>query len=549
LSGVIEEIRASVGSLARVMRVPALRRINLAYMGSVIGDWAFGLGFAVYAYDHGGAAAVGALAATRYVLMAVIGPLAASLGDRFPRRMVMIWSDIIRAVLVAGAVAAVQAGAPAASVFVLATATLLVGTAFGPAQAAILPQLVTDPADLTAANAARATIDSAGFFIGPAIAGLLLGFTGVSAVFLLNAVSFVYSAVLVAATPGGRTAAEREADASREPGGIRQVMAGFATILADRDLRLLVALFAAQCIIAGASWVFEVAIAVRLLHMGRAGIGYLDSVMGFGAVVGGVAVLMRARCRRLAADFGLGVLMWSVPLVFIATFASVWCALLAIFVVGLGNAFVDINAYTIVQRLSTDEVMARVFGALESALVAGMAIGALLIPLLISWLDIRGALAVLGIAIATLTMFAWRGLRRIDAKTAAPEYTELLRGVAILAPLADNVLERLARALMPIELAAGSAVFHEGDAGDLFYVIEHGEVDIVRAGEVVNHLGPGESFGEIALLRDVPRAATVVATTDVVLQALGSDVFIRAVVANGEAQGEAERAITRILGF
>ena len=91
-------------------------------------------------------------------------------------------------------------------------------------------------------------------------------------------------------------------------------------------------------------------------------------------------------------------------------------------------------------------------------------------------------------------------------------------------------VEQLARGLEPVTVAADHVVFNQGDIGDRYYVIESGEADVVGDGRVVATLGPGEGFGEIALLRSSRRTATVVAKSDLQLQALGSDRFLPVVL-------------------
>src|SRR5690606_13545054 len=108
-------------------------------------------------------------------------------------------------------------------------------------------------------------------------------------------------------------------------------------------------------------------------------------------------------------------------------------------------------------------------------------------------------------------------------------------------------VEQLARGLEPRELAAGTTVFSEGDAGDRYYVVESGEVDVVGDGLTLTTLGPGEGFGEVALLRSSPRTATVVARSDVRLRALGSDHFLAVVMGYVPSAREATSGVERLL--
>ena len=240
-------------------------------------------------------------------------------------------------------------------------------------------------------------------------------------------------------------------------------------------------------------------------------------------------------------------LLWAAPLVILAAWPTLTAAIGAMVLIGVGNSLVDVNAFTILQRIVPDEVMGRVFGAVESTLVAGMALGALLMPLLIATVGLRGGLAIIGVSVTGLVIAGIAGLNRIDSTTLAPAQLPLVMANDILGPLPEGVQERLARALIEVHVPAGGVVCLEGDAGDRYYLIQDGTAHVSTGGETLNQLGPGDAFGEIALLRDVPRQATVIALTDLTLYALERDVFIGAVTGHGEASLRAENTIARFL--
>ena len=542
------KLRESGQALASVFSNPGLRRLQLAFVGSIVGDWAYAIAVAVYAYDQGGPAAVGLLGVARYLSMALVLPLASTLADRYPRKWVMLVSDVLRAVLVLVAAAVIAADGPELAVYGLAIATALVGTCFRPAQAALLPGLARDAGELTAANVASSTIESVGFFLGPALGGLLLAVADIQTVYVVNAATFIWSAAFIVRLPA--PPATRAAEAADERGSfLGDASAGFRAILGNRDLRLVIGVYCAQTVVAGASLVFVVTLALDLLDLGRSGVGYLDAVMGIGGLVGGFVALVLAQRGRLALDFGVGVLLWSAPLLAIAAWPTVGVAAGAMVLIGLGNSLVDINAYTILQRTVPDAVMGRVFGAMESAIIGAMAGGALVMPLLIETMGIRVALAILGGAVTAIVLLALAGLRRIDLTALAPPGLELVRRISIFTALPEPILERLARALVRIEGQPGDVLIREGDEGDRFYAIEEGTVVVSKEGRWVADLGPGDYFGEIALLKDVPRTATVTAKTDVKLYTLERDVFIPAVTGHHDVQELAETAMTTRLAM
>lgn len=560
---VAEQFAESRVAITGVFRSPALRRINLALVGSVIGDWAFSVAFSIYVYQNGGATALGVISIVRYLTMAVLASILSVLADKVDRRRLMIAADVIRAVLVVACAAIVVADGPAVAVYVLAVLVGVVGLTFRPALAALLPSLARNPSELTAANVASSTINSVGFFVGPMIGGLLLAVADVGAVFAFDALTFVWSAVMVLGvrpttvvvetTNDIETITELDTeldtpvdDSEPEQGGMFDGAAdGYRVILGDRDLRLIVALYVAQTIVAGCSAVYGVTIALDLLKMSESGVGVLNAALGVGGLIGGVAALVLAQRGKLSRDFGIGVALWAAPLLLVAAFASIPAALVAMVLIGIGNSIVDVNAETIVQRLVPDEVLGRVFGALDSAAIGGMALGAAIMSLMTATIGLRGGLVIIGVGVTVLVLLAIPGLVRVDKTALAPEGLDLLRGVPMLAVLPEHVIERLARTSELMTVGAGAQVFAEGDHGDKFYVIESGVALVSKSGQPVAELGGGQSFGEIALLRDVSRTATVEAVTDLTVRAIERRHFLQAVTGHADASQQAELVVGR----
>jgi MFS family permease len=552
VTGLRDKLSDTTRALRDVFRNPGLRRLQLAFAGSIIGDWAYAVAVAVYAYDHGGATAVGVLGVIRYVSLAIVTPFTSALGDRYPRRLVMVSSDSARAALVLVAAALIAGNGPALAVYALAIATALCGSPFRSAQASLLPELATNPTELAAANVASSTIESVGFFAGPALAGLMLAVTGIPEVYVFNALTFAWSAALVLGikVPQREGGALPPGDGDDQRGGfLAEASAGYREIFGSRDLRLLIGLYCAQTVVAGASLVFTVSIALSLLDIGRSGLGFLDATLGIGGLIGGFLALVLAQRGRLARDFGVGVILWSAPLLLVAAWPTLGAAVAVMMLLGLANSIVDINAFTILQRIAPKDKMARVFGAMESAVIGGMAVGALLMPVLIGTIGLRWGLVVVGVGVSVPVLLGMRGLHRIDVTTLAPPGLDLLRGVSLLALLPEPTLESLARALVRVDVGPGDVVIREGDYGDRFYVIESGSVEVTREGRYVAELGPGDFVGEIALLRDVPRVATVTATSATTLQALDRAHFIPAVTGQGDFSEAADVAIATRLGM
>jgi MFS family permease len=522
-----------------------LRRLELAWSGSIIGQWGYEIALAVFAYRAGGATAVGLVGLVRLLPAAVVAPFAALLGDRFDRKRIMFAADLARACAMAGAAAAVFGGAPAATVYALAVIAAVTGTAFQPAQAALLPSLARSAEELTAANATSTTLESVGFFVGPALGGLLLAVTSVGAVFTVTAAMFLWSALVlrrIGADSRGGPGVDAESI-------LREALAGFRAIAAERRLRLLVGLYGAQTLAAGILRVLLVVTALQILNLGPSGVGFLNSAVGVGALAGMLVVLALIGTSRLSEVFRVGILLWGVPLVLVGIWPSVTTALVLFGILGVGNTLVDVAGLTLLQRAAPDDVRARVFGVLESIFLGTIGIGAILAPLLTAALGVRGALIAAGGGLSVLVLVLWRPLTAVDALAAVPEpELALLRGIPIFAPLPLVTLEQLASRLSPVRVAAGDNVFRRGDPGDRFYVIGEGEVAVALDGRPPVTLGPGAYFGEIALLRDVPRTATVTARTEVELYALEGGVFIAAVTGHAPSAEAADAVIASRLG-
>jgi MFS family permease len=544
---VVTAFRAQLSeSLAAVRSVFAnhnLRRIELAFAGSAVGNYALSVAVAIFTFHHGGVTAVGIVMAVRQAAAATVAPFAASLADRYRRERVMLASDLGRLGSVGGIALLVVTGAPTVSVWALAVCASVFGAVFRPAEAALIPLVSRSPQELTAANVTSSTFDSVGVFAGPALGAFLIAFAGYATTFTVVAATFAWSALFVLRISSAAPERSAEADEETEHGGLRSLAAGFVTVGREPRLRLLIGLYDVQCFVAGALGVLVVATAIDLIGIGNAGVGILQSACGVGAVAGaGFAVTLIAR-SRLGGNLTAGLVLWGAPLIVIGVWPREWVAAVALAVLGIGNTLVDISAMTLVQRTTAPEVAGRVFGVLESSVVASLAVGALTAPALIGLVGTRGALLVVG-AILPLLAVATRGrLAAIDDGAHIPlEQIAALRSVPFLTVLPLQTIEYLASRLQRVELPAGTTLFSRGDPGDSFYVLEGGTLEIDLPDGVKVEQAPA-FVGEIALLRDVPRTATVRARDDVVLWALSGDDFLGAVGGHARSRGHADSIV------
>jgi MFS family permease len=537
----------SLGAFSSIYRNPRLRRLQLAWIGSSVGTWGYVVALMVYAYRQGGPAAVGLVGLIRWFPAAVAAPFGGMLGDRFPRLRVMIVSDLVRASALAAAAAAIVLDAPAVIVYLLAVLVTLVSQAFQPAESALLPSLAESPEELAAANVANTTIEAAGYFVGPALGGVVLAVSNVETVFVVTAGAFLWSAAMLAlirlrVSEPGRYAARG--------GWQHEALAGFRTIWRDSRLRLIVALFAAQTLVYGAFVVLTAVASIRLLGLGSPGIGYLNAALGVGGLIGGIAAVALVGVRRLGLTFGLALILWGAPILVIGLWAQAAPAFVLIGIAGLGLTLVDVAGFTLLQRAVPEEVLARVFGVLHSAFYATGGIGAIVAPALIDWLGIRGALIVAGAVLPAVTIPTFGLLAHIDRTLTVPT-AELkrLRSIEMFAPLPAPTLEALAANLTRVGVPAGETVFRQGDPGDRFYIVDSGAVEIEVDGREVNVLGPGDYFGEIALLRDIRRTATARARKETQLYALERDAFLGAVTGHAGSTEAAETVVVARLGL
>jgi MFS family permease len=536
-------LRESGAAFAAVFGNRDLRRVQVSWAGSVTAYWVFIIALSLFAYEEGGAAAVGLVGLLRVLPAVIASPFAAALGDRYPRERVLVAVNVARTLAIAFAAALAFADAPPVTVYLLAGVVGMLQSIFRPTQSALLPLLARTPEELTASNLVLTTIEALGIFLGPAVGGVLLATTSTDTVLAVSSLAFLASALLVSRIHVSR---EAEPTYSREPWAQR-MFAGFTTIWRDPGLRVIVVLYGAQTLVAGALNVLIVVTALELLDIGEAGIGFLNSAVGIGGLVGGVAAAALVGRRRLASDFGIGLVLWGVPIALIGIYPHPPAALILLGVVGIGTILVDVSGVTLLQRSVPDEVLSRVMGVVQSVFVGTLGLGAILAPLLIAGLGVRGALIATGALLPVLAAFWWRRLSTMDEAGPEPQLA-LLERVPLFRPLPLPTLEQLAGSLLPVHVARGETVFREGEHGDRFYIVDSGEVVVSIDGKPVNRLGRGAYFGEIALLRDVPRTATVTAETDTDLQALERDEFIAAVTGHAPSADVADAVIASRLG-
>jgi MFS family permease len=526
--------------LVAVIRSSELRRVQIGFLLSTIAEWASWLALVVYAYGRGGAGEAGVVG---FVLSApgiLVVPALSVLGDRLPRARVLLGSDIVIA-LAFGAAAALLAWDQVIGAYLAAiVATLFVGL-IRPLLGALLPEVATGPDELTAANVVTGIVEGAGSLLGPLIAGVVLVVSGAPGVLVACAVGLAIAAVAmwpVAARPTDPRGAEAEVATSltvREQ--FRDLAAGAVAI--GRDARLLgaVVLIAAIFGLLGAVEVFIVLIALDLLGLDEGAAGFLTAVSGIGAVVGSAASIVLVGRDRLGLALVTATAVFGLSVAVLGLATQPLSVALVLVVTGLGWSFGYVAATTLTQRLAGDDVMTRVFGLSEAVQTFAEALGALVVPVLVIAFGANGAIVIAGLslgilALATLPIY-------LRSERADPELlrdVRLLRAVPMFEPLSAPVIERLAAGAVRLTVAAGTPIVREGEPGDRFYILTEGSAEVTINGRGARMLVPGDVFGEIALLRDVPRTATVLAVTPTGLLALDRGPFLEALTGQARSR-------------
>ena len=514
--------------LARVLQSRSLRRVELAYAVFAAAEYGVWTSMLVYAYDRGGATTAGLIAVVQLVPAAVLAPPAAALADLRGGPVALKLGYGAQALTMAGTAVVLLTGGPAPLAYLLAAGAASAVTITRPAQAASVAALVDHTDELTAATALTSWIEGASVLVGPALAGLLIAVNGPGLAFAAFAVAVGLGTLLVATVPATR---QRRGSVVLEPGDPHQgVLAGLTALRSQRDTRALLGLLGVQYIALGALDVLEVVLAIGVLKLGAPAAGYLGAAFGAGGVIGGLAAVSLIGARSLARPLVGAALLWALAYVALGVSPSTQAAFGLLAAAGVGRALLDVSGRTLLARVSPPQVLARVFGVLEGLTMAGLAVGSLLVPALVSLGGARAALIGVAAILGLATLVCLPRLVAVDRRGVARAKLMLLRGHPLFGALPGPVLEGLAGQLEPIAVARGRVVIQEGDVGDRYYLVDRGELEVSTAGDPIRRLGPGTGFGEIALLHDVRRTATVAATEDCLLYALAREPFLDALV-------------------
>lgn len=497
----------------------------MSYGLFIVCEYGVWIAMLVYAYGRGGATASGLIAVAQLVPGAVLAPFLSALADRRPPVHLLVGGYVAQAVGMAAAAVTIFVDGPAAVAYAGAVVAATAVVATRPAQAPLVPALACSVEELTAANVVLGWVENVSIVSAGVLTAVALAVADVDVVFAVGAGLVVVAAVLVAplrTSPVGGTASD-----SRSVVG--EVATGVALLARTSGPRLLLLLLAAEWVVVGALDVLMVVLALDVLGMGESGVAMLNTASGVGGVIaGGLAIALVG--RRLGRPIVAAAATMSVALALVTVMPGAVGVVAMVVVIGAGRAVLDIATRTLLQRAVPAETLGRVFGLVEGVMMAGCAVGALLTPLFVAAGGSVAALLATACVLPLAAVSGGRALFRLDAAATVPVVEMmLLRSLRLFRDLPIPSLEGLAHALERIDAPAGTVLIRQGDPGDRYFAIADGQVRIHRDGRDLGTRRRGDGVGEIALLRNVPRTATVVAERPATVYALPRTAFLSAV--------------------
>jgi MFS family permease len=528
-----EALRRQLRAVRLVFSSRSLRDCQLALVLVRTTDLAQLVAVSAFLYLHGGFGDVAAYGVVRAIVPALVVPVIASATRRYGRGNVLRLLAFTAALASSGVVVVLAANGPVPIVLVLAA---LIGVAIGsfrPITSALMPSLVSRPEELIASTASAGFLDGATTVFGPLLAAALLGVAGPAWAVGVTVVLLVLAGLFAGRLPTPPMLA-LDSDA-------RTPLDAFRTLVRIPEAAIFGVLGPCQTFVRGALNVIVVVFVVDTMRLGDGVIGLLLGAIGVGGMIAFPAALAIVGANRLYRSLGLGLALWGSPLAVAAGLPHLPVVLLLFAVVGVGNVLIDISGFSAVPRAVPDRALAGVFGLLEAMFQIGLALGAVAAGVLLHLLGARGALLVVGLLLPAAALIAAPVLRRFDVRLGHHDAeVELLRRQPLFANLSMPVLDGLGARLVPVRFDAGEVIMAEGGHGDRYVIIVDGTVTFTQHGAVVNVLAAGSAFGEIALVRDIPRTATATATTPVTARTLDREAFLAALGCDPRARATAE---------
>ena len=528
-------VRRSAATQAQAARTAfarrSLRLLLLSYFGYSLARKASRVALLVLAFDLGGVRATAGMAVAMLLPAVIVAPVGSALGDRISPDRALGLGYAAQGLALMGTALVVLLQAPLGMIALLAAITNAAFTITRPIHQATLPDVAEHPDELPLGNAASVWVDGVASLAGPLLAGMVLTLAGAGELLL------VLAAVCVLAALMSLRVVLRRIVRAPEPAPVRDVLLdGLRELRRDRDGAALTVLVALQYAVVGLLDVLLVVFVVDVLARPSASASILAAAIGAGAALGGAMSITLSGRPRLAPALLTGAAMTGVPVTALAVTGRLGVVEALLVAYGAGKAIITVAGQTLLQRTVPEDVSARVFGIQEGLIQATSAVGSALGPILVAWFGVRGALVASGAIVPVAALLALPALRRLDGRAVVPgPVFDLLAAVPFLGVLSLRTLERLARGTGSRTVAAGATVIRQGDRADRFYVVERGTARVDVSGTFARMIGPGDGFGEIALLEDSPRTATVTALEDMSVVSLDRGEFLSAVTTNAPA--------------
>ncbi len=504
-----------------------LTRVAGAYALFILTEYSVWIAMLVYAYQQGGATTAGLIVIAQTVPASLLAPFIATVADRRSPAVLLIGGYLIQAAAMGITAVALLLGLSPFAAYAAAVVASTAVAATRPAHAVLVPGLVRSAAQLSAMNVVSGWVESVGIAVAGGMTGALLTIGSPGLVFAVCSGFAIIATLLVASLRSPPLAVDDTGDTPASV--LADVVDGIHLLINERHPRLLVIILALAWVVVGALDVLFVVLAINVLHQGQAWAGYLNMAFGIGSLLAGAITAMLVG-RRLGAPILAASLVMSLGLGLTALSSNVFATAALLAVVGMGSAVLEMATRALLQRAVPAQLLGRIFGVVEGVTMAGLALGSLLTTVLIHLGGPTAALAGVAAVLPVGLVVCGRSLLTLDSSATVPIVEiALLRSLPHFAPLPGPALEGLARSLECVRLPAGAVLMREGDAGDRFYAVADGELDVTIAGAHVSTQRRGDGIGEIALLRQVPRTATVTTVSDVTLYALDSSPFLAAV--------------------
>lgn len=510
---------------------PNIAKVESSVAAGVIGNVAWLSTMLDITYHQLGPVGPGWFIIVRQITGALSAPVYAALAGRFRRERVLACSIVARGIAVALVIPVVELHAVNALLFL---AIALEGFAQSAPKAlndALLPWLADSPAQLVAANAITALLETAGVSAGAGVAAVAIYFSGTSAALTTVAVLCVLGAWPLFAIRGIDTRVGN--DGSRV---LTELAGGIGVLRRSPNARVVIVVMALTAALTGIAQSLVASIATDLLHLGEDGTPLLIGAVGVGGLIGGISSLSLGR-RSISLPLVVSLVGCALALFVLTVTSAAVVALPVLSVLGIGIAYQLVCGRTLLQRSASGRSLDLLVGINALIVVTVTGVAGLCAAQLNAAIGLRETLwLAVGLAVLGAVYAVWRLTQVERLSPVEREELDAIRSVPAFKPLSVAAANQLASALIAIQPADGDVVVRQGDPAEDMFLIASGVFDTLVDGQHVRTLQHGEHFGEIALLFNAPRTATVRCVQTGTLWQLRRDDFLSAITGNSTSR-------------